>query len=321
MKATPAVLFLFLTSLPCVANQAVSELNGKLGAAGGSMNSQDAGMVEASITWPVGDGYGFQLDGLYARVGQEPFGFARVEDVDFGGLAAHFFLRDGAAGMVGLETGTLFSESADSFELAIEAERYFDWFTIGAKAGVAWIDLGSPFQNIDPENDAWFGQLYLGVYPVDNLVITAFLENRFDNTSGGLEIECGLPVTGLTLFANAMTGRHGYDQAFFGMRYYFGEARPLRNRHRESDPANPLPRILSGIGSYSAEALQGTAAGGGSGIGGSGSIGGGGGTVTIGPGHSPGGVGLPGDLILNPGTGLGLPGGGTTIVFPDFGMD
>jgi hypothetical protein len=155
--------------------------------------------------------------------------------------------------MLGLQAGYVFSDPVDSYELAVEGERYFKWLTVGAKLGVAGIEFDQASPLIETDKDAFFGQFYLSAYPIDNLLISAMVENRFDNTFVSLEVEYELPVPGLSIFANAMKGANSYDQAFVGMRYYFGEEMPLKSRHRKSDPKSQLPGMVYGIGTYQAE--------------------------------------------------------------------
>ena len=311
MKPT-ACLTILLTTAISMANPAVSEFNGKFGALHGSMDSESITSLEGSISWPVHECFGMQLDGLYSTAGQRSYGFATANDVDFGGVGAHFFWRDSETAMVGLEAGYVFSELVDSWELGIEAERYFEWLTLGGKMGVASIRFDSSSAPIETDKDAFFCQLYLGAYPVDDLWVSLIFENRFDNLFYGMEVEYEPPLPSLSFFANAMQGDHGYDHAMVGMRYYFGADKPLKNRHRASDPRNQLHSIQHGIGAYQAEMHQqivksaaqfnGGAEGS---IGGSGSIGGqpGGGTVVIGPGSGPG----AGSLVISsePGPGSG----------------
>lgn len=297
---SPAPCILMLTAAVAIGNTAVSEANGKIGVMQGNMDSQDAGSVEGSITWPIQDCFGIQLDGIYSNVDQRTFGFARPYDVDFGGVGGHFFWRDNETAMLGLEAGYVFSESVDSYEIGIEAESYFKWITLGAKAGFASMNYSGPYMGAYEDKDGFFGQVYVGAYPMDDLLITAIVESRFDNTSIGIEVEYELPVTGLSIFASASKGASDYDQAFVGMRYYFGEDKPLIRRHRESDPRSALPAIVSGIGSYTKHLQEqqikhasypGSSTGGSGSVGGSGSLDLGG--SAFGPGHST------GDLTMN----------------------
>jgi hypothetical protein len=327
-----------LTSGIVLANTAVADFNGKLGATLGSVDSEDASVVEGSITWPVQESFGIQLDGLYSNIGQKTFGFARNNDLDFGGLGAHFFWRDSEQALLGLGAGYVFSEAVDSYELGLEAEQYFERLTLGAKAGIARISYDEAPAFVENDNSALFIKLYLSYYPADNLLITAIAENRFDNNSFGIELEYALPVRGLSIFANATKGDNNYNHVFVGARYYFGDEKPLKRRHRESDPGNLLPGTLHGINTYTAEShqlmekyiskqpegwLDGSGSYGGStnytgssggtltingGLGGTGSLSGGvsGGTL-LGTGSSPAGTSLTG---VGSGT-LTLGGGGT----------
>jgi hypothetical protein len=73
-----------------------------------------------------------------------------------------------------------------------------------------------------------------------------------DSNLGELLLEYQTPVRGLSCFADLATSDHGYDQALFGLRFYFGKNKSLIRRHREDDPPNIMQRILSGIGAYGA---------------------------------------------------------------------
>ncbi len=320
MKTTIYSGLLLLAGPAMLANPAVSEINGKIGVMHGSMDSESTTSLEGSITWPVLESFGIQLDGLYSTMGQPSYGFGNADDADLGGVGGHFFWRDSETAMLGVEAGYVFGDQVDSWELGIEAEYYYKWLTIGGKAGVASISYDQSVTSIETDKDAFFCQLYLAAYPVDNLLVAAFAENRFDNTYFSIEVEYELPVPGLSVFANAMKGDHGYDHAFVGMRYYFGEDKPLRSRHRENDPRNTLTGIRHGIGTWQAEvheqvvkAANQAPVGSGGTTGGSISTGGsnssGGGTLTI----SGGGISLgAGSLTLGTGGSISTGGSNST---------
>jgi len=107
---------------------AVSELNGQIGYAGGTMDSCTGNNVDAGITVPVTHALGFQADTLYSHIG----------DGDFYGGAGHFFWRDPDVGLVGLAGGCLSRDGVDTFQLGAEGQYYFDRFTFGAFAGVRY---------------------------------------------------------------------------------------------------------------------------------------------------------------------------------------
>lgn len=236
------VIFLFTTTI-CSANTAVSELNGKVSTSYGRMESDDGVNFEGSVTFPVKNHSGVQIDGLYTKVG----------DADFSGVGGHLFWRESEKALLGVTLGTVHGEFVDSSEISIEGEYYFDWITLGAKSGVASIEYDQEVPFIETDKDDLFGQLYIGIYPFEDLLLTATLDHSFDNTYYGVEAEYELPISGVSIFATAMKGDHDYDHALLGVRYYIGKDKSLKSRHRSSDPKNILSGILYGIGNYGAE--------------------------------------------------------------------
>ena len=77
---------------------------------------------------------------------------------------------------------------------------------------------------------------------------TAFEENL-----GRAEVEYQTPIRGLALTAEASLGSHGYDDLLFGVRYYFGAKKTLRDRERQDAAPGLMHQILRGLGLYGAE--------------------------------------------------------------------
>ncbi|MEO0510795.1 MAG: hypothetical protein AAF065_13165 [Verrucomicrobiota bacterium] len=241
----PLVKSFLMLSLVTVAdaNQAVSEINGKIDSAYGNLNSSDGWISEGSASFPVADALGFQFDALYAD----------VEDVDFTGIGGHFFWRDYKQGLLGVAFGGVFGDEVDSYEISIEGEYYQDWLTIGAKVGYAAIEYEDDVPFIETEEDGVFGLLYATLYTIEDLSLTVGIENRFDNSSARFDAEYELPVNGLSLFSRAMIADNDYDHLLFGIRYYFGGDKSLKKRHRHDDPRSVVQDILFGVGTYGAE--------------------------------------------------------------------
>ncbi|MGJ8652967.1 MAG: hypothetical protein ACSHX8_06805 [Opitutaceae bacterium] len=225
------------------ANSAVSGINGKLGSAVGSFNSNDGNTFEGSVSIPIAETLGFQFDGYYAD----------IEEVDFGGVGAHFFWRDNEVGLLGLSAGILKGDYLDSYELSVEGEYYIKQFTLGARAGFAEIEYKHAVPFIDTDKGGAFGKAYVGFYALEDLWLSASVETRFENTYYGVDVEYQTPIDGLTVYGNVTSGNHDYDHAYIGLRYYFGGKKTLKNRHRKDDPQNMLNDMLTGIGSYGAE--------------------------------------------------------------------
>src|SRR6185369_14837036 len=89
---------------PSLQEPAVSEINGKIGYSGGSMNSAEGHNFDGSITFPISQPFGIQGDALYSR----------VSDQDFYGGAGHFFWRNPEVGLLGLAGGYLSRSGVDT---------------------------------------------------------------------------------------------------------------------------------------------------------------------------------------------------------------
>jgi hypothetical protein len=224
------------------ANPAVTELNGKVSTGHGEYNKDSGYFYDASITTPLLDNLGFQLDGLYQRAGGETFQ----------GIGGQLFWRDANA-LLGGSAGIIDNDNIEATELSLMGEYFLENFTLGAKAGWSSVSFGGPFGNsfnIDPDEKGAYGKLYLIYYPSDNMALTLTGENRFDATYFEAEAEYALPLDGLTVFASMVEGENHYEQNFFGLRYYFGASKSLKQRHRLDDPANMLHSIFKGIGQH-----------------------------------------------------------------------
>lgn len=240
------VLLAFFASAGTVLAQtapAVSELNGKLDYAGGWMDSAEGHNVSGSISFPLTHQFGFQADALYSR----------ITDLDFYGGAGHLFWRDPDIGLVGLTGGYLYRSGVDTFQIGAEGEYYLDRFTFGCFAGAGSIKYANTAPFIDTSPTRFVGQVSAGFYPIDDLLVSASYTTAFrDNLVKG-DLEYQTPISGLTLTAEAAYGDNGYDHLLFGIRYYFGGKKTLRDRHRQDDPHGLMQQILHGLGLYGAE--------------------------------------------------------------------
>ena len=74
--------------------------------------------------------------------------------------------------------------------------------------------------------------------------------SAFGDDLGRAELEYQTPIRGLALTAEAAKGDHGYDHLLFGVRYYFGSKKSLRDRQRQDDPPGFMQQVLQGLGLY-----------------------------------------------------------------------
>jgi hypothetical protein len=237
---------LFTLGLPLIAGDAVSSLNGKLGFNYGDYDSDDGRAVNGSIALPVTTHFGAQLDGLYSH----------VADQDFYGAGGHFFWRDSDKAMIGLGAASVYSKNVYTYEAGLEAEYYFKWFTPGFYTGYSGIKYRNSSAFIDTDRVEPFGTVYLGIYPLPDLVIRPSFTRKLGNNLVGVEAEYEMPRINLSVTAESTWGEHDFRQTQFGLRYYFGGKKSLKRRHREDDPVNLVAGSFTSIGTYGAEHID-----------------------------------------------------------------
>jgi hypothetical protein len=225
---------------------AVSEINGNVDYAGGDMNSAEGHNFNGSIALPVSHQFGIQGDALYSR----------ISDLNFYGGAGHFFWRRPDLGLLGITGGYLYRDGADSlntFQAGAEGEYYWRQFTFGFFGGLGSIDYRYSAPFIDTNPTRFVGRVSADYYVLENLRVGASFITAFRDSLGKCEIEYQTPISGLALTGEAAWGDNGYDHWLFGVRYYFGGKKSLRDRQRQDDPRSLMPQILHGLGVYGAE--------------------------------------------------------------------
>jgi hypothetical protein len=222
---------------------AVEEINGKIGYAGGGLNSAEGHNFDGSITFPVSRQFGFQADALYSR----------IDSHDFYGGAGHFFWRDPTSGLVGITGGYLVRSGLNAFQVGAEGEYYLGDFTFGVFAGVGSIEYDNAAPFIDTNPTSFVGRVSADWYALEDLRVGVSYTTVFENNLVKSEVEYQTPVRGLALTGEVAAGDHGYDHWLLGARYYFGGKKSLRDRQRRDDPRSLMPQILHGLGVYGAE--------------------------------------------------------------------
>ena len=217
---------------------AVSGLNGKIAAFGGEVEDESLGGVMGTVTVPIGERFGLQIDGM-----------AGTADGSFRGVAGHLFWRDPSVGLLGvygsyaswdysrtdpaviLRNGVIDTTGADVGRIGIEGQLYLDRFSLEGIAGLQSGDL-----------DGTFGKATLAFYATDNLRFdVSFARSKYGTTnSAGVEWMLG-PESAISLFADG-TFSSDDQRIFGGVKFYLaGEQKSLIRRHREDDPENELP--------------------------------------------------------------------------------
>lgn len=230
-----------------------------------------------SLTLPIGNPFGFQLDGLAgttrnglpqgAQSNNEKLGSQTVL-----GVGAHLFWRDPKMGLAGLTASyNHFSKLSDASDqewfrgsyggellpersvtrVGVEGELYLDQFTIGANAGWQVINLEfSDYVKANSTNvpkdksDGLYGGINFSWYATDNLMLSAGVaadHNTDYVASAGVEWAPALnSFHGLSVFADTSFGDNDYVSGMVGLRFYFGDNKSLKERHRYDDPVNNL---------------------------------------------------------------------------------
>lgn len=208
-------------------NRAVAAPNFSVGFGGGGNGDEQFGYTEGSVAVPLGDKYGFQVDGIGGVTSES--GFA--------GAAAHLFRRDPKKGALGLYGSYLYSTGTydnDGFlengyvnsKLGVEGQAYLGRFTLDGLAGIEWNSLEESF---DP-----FAQGRVNYYVTDNFKVGTGL-NYSGAFGGSTQLVGGAEY--LTDFGDVATTLYGdlsYDldknnrsdsnrfSAMAGLRFHFG---------------------------------------------------------------------------------------------------
>lgn len=290
--------------------RAVSSLNGKLDANYGAVNRTSIRGLSGTVSFPIGQRLGAQVDALYQHgLGTNIFG-----------AGGHFFARDPGKGLFGLAfSGTTSQKFTDLF-VGLEGEYYFKSVTLGAVAGYDNYDVHIPTSLPALTNQRSYvaTRVYAAIYPMDDLMLRLEHQSRFNHNFYVAHVEWQTPLRGVAVYVNGGVGENNYSHLMAGVRFYFGGNKPLKDRHRKDDPDNInatfIGTSVSGASQTASSPPTPSDAGGSGGSGGEGGAGGsggvGGGSITIGGGGGGGGPTYPGGGIFNPGGGLTIPGGG-----------
>ena len=225
---------------------AVSALNGKIAIIGGyhdddTRNEEYSGMLAGSVTVPLSHSFGFQADAAGGSVD----GNAVM------GVGGHLFWRDPSKALVGVIASYAREDQSggpdlESTRVGGETEIYLGDFTVQARAGHQF------GHNVD---DGFFGRADVSWYATDDFRLRIGLANDpiVDTTySGDVEFRPGYEaMPGLAYFADASFGDDSYARASVGVRFYFGEDKSLKRRHREDDPEDNLG--LEGLNGVTAQ--------------------------------------------------------------------
>ncbi len=188
----------------------VEETNAQLSLFGGGDENGGIYGGAPSLTIPLGDNGGLQLDGIAGVV---------ADDVGFAGGAAQLFYRDPQKFMVGIVGAGYYVDSYAQYTVAGISEYYLDNITLEAT-------LGYTTGKVLP--DQAYGRVGLSIYTNPNLRLGGGVSYSETNKLGGdIQIEALLTdIPGMALFATGAfdnAGATGYG----GVRFYFNSGTNL----------------------------------------------------------------------------------------------
>jgi hypothetical protein len=214
----------------------------------GLNNNRQTGVfgVQGSVSIPLGQSFGFQIDGLAAS----------RRNAFLGGAGAHLFWRDPSKGLFGLYGSAIRNNSfggLTNYKAGIEAEAYFGRFTLSGVAGweggnskTLLVGQTAAFNVFDTfgTNGRIFDKVDLSWYPTDNWKLS--VGHRYVGgqhaAALGTEVLFGLGGgTAAAVFVEGRIGERDNRAIIGGLTLYFGQKdKTLIRRHREDDPANRL---------------------------------------------------------------------------------
>ncbi len=224
-----------MTSAANASLPAVSDTNGWLGVWAGDFHDKRqsgfSGGGEAAIAQPLGHYLAGQIRTDYGSVAHDT-----LFSVD-----GYVFWRNPAQGLLGPHV--MYTELDNIYQTlyGLHGEAYINNLTLVAEGG-------SGHQN--ERNWTGYGEALVHWYiRPDWKVHAGYI--RLDNLNGGqigTEYQFGLSsLPGLSVFADAGAGSHDLYYGFLGLRYYFGNSKPLMNRHREDNVLPTLDLLLSNV--------------------------------------------------------------------------
>lgn len=209
---------------------------------GGSVGGSPSGFVAAAGTVPLGDRFGFQLDGALGQSGER----------GQGGAGGHLFWRDPSIGLLGVTSMWSRIGGWNVLRHGVEAEAYLGDFTVAPSAG---LQRGNANKGT---SSSGYATLDLSWYALDDLKLSVG-GTGFTNVRAGFAGVEWQPDsdTPFSLFANAGGGNRGPGFAVAGLRYAFGAGKSsLKDRHRHGDPENIVSFANAGGGGGGALATQ-----------------------------------------------------------------
>jgi len=207
---------------------AVSGINAEIAGGYADLDAASTKFGSASLTLPLTHCFGLAIDGLGGDYSAS----------SLGGVGGNLFWRNPDRGLIGIIGSNVQVGANNVSRGGVSGEVYLDCFSVLTDVG---------YETGDTIKHGVFSDLTLRWYAIDNFALNAGCAYSGRNAAGliGAEYMPNLKILpGLTLFARGSWGESNYHSVVAGVKYYFGNGKTLRQKHREDDPENTA---LSGL--------------------------------------------------------------------------
>ena len=212
----------FVYADPCQPKPAVSGINAKVSGGYADLDATSVKFGSASVTLPLTHCLGLAIDGLGGDYSAS----------SLWGVGGNLFWRNPDKGLIGIMGSNVVVGANNASRGGVSGELYLGRFSVLTDVG---------YQTGDTIKHGAFSDLTLRWYVIDNFAFNAGCAYSGGNTAGvvGAEYMPGLKILpGLTLFARGSWGESDYHSVVAGVKYYFGNGKTLKQKHREDDPEN-----------------------------------------------------------------------------------
>jgi len=219
---------------------AVSGINGKWELDPGILTGSPGVRGAGSVSLPLGDRFGAQLDGNLIWNGA---------GLTFGG-AVHAFTRDPSKYLLGVTAGFVKAPGAMLGAIGPEGELYLDQFSFEGWAGIAGLDYVDPAL-LDKVGAFAIGDLAYYATPDWRVAVGGSYVLGDLSLHLGTEYQIHGLGTPLSLTGDARLHSGGSATFTVGLKGYFGgsDSKSLIDRQREDDPPNRAVDLFTGAGS------------------------------------------------------------------------
>lgn len=199
----------------------------------GSFSARAAG----SVSLPVGERFGIQLDGAVSANSASSWLIGGV---------VHAFTRDPDSYLLGVATGVVRGPTGTLGVLGVEGELYIDDFSLEAWVGVAGIDY-----DVLPDVAGLMALADAAYYFNDDFRASVGLQHMLGVSGLHIAAEYQLAAWQLPLSATAEAriNTDGSYSLMAGLKGYFGgDQKSLKDRHRQDDPPNRALSLFAATG-------------------------------------------------------------------------